>query len=136
MFKFSQRSKRQLATCHPDLQTVMHTIIQYRDIVVLEGYRPEQRQNALHAAGKTYKQYPNSKHNQRPSMAVDIAPFPIDWHDTEAFVSMGYYVLGIADAMYDDNMITHRFRWLGDGNRNWHWRDQKFLDMVHFELIS
>lgn len=117
---FSQRSLGRLETCHPDLQRLMHNVIKVYDITIIEGYRGEQRQNKAHREGKSQLRYPDSKHNQKPSLAVDIAPWPLDWNDLDAFNEMGWFVKGVAHAM------CIPIAWGGD------WKS--FKDYPHFEL--
>ena len=75
MPNFSRRSLNRLDTCHPDLIALMVEVIRTVDISVLEGHRGEERQNALKAEGKSQLSWPRSKHNQSPSLAVDVAPY-------------------------------------------------------------
>ncbi len=37
-----------------------------------------------------------SKHNHTPSLAIDIAPYPIDWNDIGRFTQLSKIVLDIA----------------------------------------
>ena len=69
-----------------------------------------------------------SHHNSDPSRAVDVAPYPIDWNDTERFGRFAGFVLGMAAAM------GIPLRWGGDWDRDNDTHDQKFNDLVHFEL--
>jgi hypothetical protein len=54
-------------------------------IVVICGHRGQQEQDAAFKSGASRVQFPNSKHNKQPSLAVDIAPAPLDWKNIEAF---------------------------------------------------
>ena len=49
--------------------------------------------------GKSKLDWPHSKHNRTPSLAVDIAPYPIDWKDTGAFMVLRGFVLARAAAL-------------------------------------
>ena len=69
-----------------------------------------------------------SKHNQEPSLAVDVAPWPIDWNDSHRFYHFAGFVLGIAAA------LNIRLRWGGDWDSDFDLRDQTFFDLPHFEL--
>lgn len=79
MPKFSPQSEKRLNTCAPDLRRIFWHVIQNVDCSILEGHRDEKRQGELYAAGATKVNYPNSKHNTRPSRAIDVAPYPVDW---------------------------------------------------------
>ena len=128
MHRFGKKSKQRLETCDKRLQEIFNEVIKTVDCSVLEGHRSKDRQNALYKEGKTKVTYPKGRHNSFPSLAVDVAPYPIDWGDRERFHLFAGFVLGIAKSMD----INHR--WGGDWNRNWQVDDNKFDDFPHFEL--
>jgi len=132
MPSFSTASDARLDTCDPRIQKVMREVIKHRDCTILCGHRNEQEQNeAFNAKPQLSKvQWPNSKHNRMPSLAVDVAPYPIDWNDYSYFTHFAGFVLGIAATM-GINM-----RWGGDWNRNGKTKDETFLDGPHFELVE
>lgn len=132
---FSESSKKQLATCHSDLQTLMNEAIKYIDFTVLEGHRGQAAQEAAFKAGNTKLHFPNGKHNKLPSLAVDIAPFPVDWKDTERFVYFAGFIMGIAKMLLAQGKITHTVRWGGDWNNNTLVKDETFRDYGHFEVV-
>lgn len=78
---FGERSKANLAGCHPDLQTVANAAIQRIDFAVIEGHRGQGRQNAMHAEGKSDEEYPHGRHNTWPSLAFDFIFWPFDGSD-------------------------------------------------------
>lgn len=129
MPKFGKVSQEKLATCHPDLQKVFNEVIKHVDCSVLAGHRTEAEQNACYyAKPPTSKlQWPKSKHNSLPSLAVDVAPWPIDWKDRERFILFGGFVLGIAKS------LGVSLTWGGDFNGNWKTSDDGW-DLPHFEL--
>ena len=128
MAKFGSKSKKNLSTCHEDLQKVFNEVIKYVDCSVLEGHRDERTQDRLYEEGKTKVRYPMGRHNSSPSRAVDVVPYPIDWKDRERFHLFAGFVLGMARGMG----IT--LRWGGDWNMNFEVDDNKFDDFPHFEL--
>lgn len=128
MYKFSKRSLERLESCHVDLQDICKELIKHMDITVLEGYRSKEKQNKAFSEGKSKLQFPNSKHNKTPSMAVDIAPYPIDWDDRERFAYMGGLAKGIAAAK------GIKLRWGADWNSDGNIKDHSFQDMPHIEL--
>ncbi len=125
---FGKKSKERLATCHEDLQKVFNEVIKVVDCSVLEGHRDERRQEQLFSEGKTKVHYPMGRHNSKPSRAVDVVPYPVDWKDRERFHLFSGFVLGVASGMG----IT--LRWGGDWNMNFEVDDNKFDDFPHFEL--
>lgn len=136
MPSFNQKSLERLATCHSDLQVVMNEAIKYIDFTVLEGHRAQAAQEAAFAVGNTKLHWPDGKHNKSPSWAVDIAPYPINWKDTERFVYFAGIVMGIAHKLRDEGKITHAIRYGGDWNMNTQVKDENFRDYGHFEIIK
>ena len=130
VYSFSTESESRLSTCHPDLQAICDRVIENYDFKVLEGYRSDERQDELFHVEKSTLRAGESKHNNDPSLAVDIAPYPIDWDDIARFYLLaGFMFQAAADLNVD-------IRWGGDWNRNWIHKDQKFFDLPHFELIE
>ena len=128
MAKFGQRSLDNLAECHQDLQAVFNRVIVTIDCSVIEGVRNAAEQDKLYRAGLSKLRYPSSRHNQTPSTAADVVPYPIDWDDYRRFYLFAGFVLGTAVE------LGIKLRWGGDWNGDWHWRDQVFHDLPHFEL--
>ena len=126
---FSKKSQAKLDTCHNDLRKVFARVIQHVDCTVLEGHRSKELQDKYYSEGKSKVKFPNGRHNQTPSMAVDVAPYPIDWTDRERFHLFAGFVLGVATAM------GVKLRWGGDWDKDWEVNDNRFDDFPHFELI-
>ena len=120
-FLFSQTSLERLGTCDQRLQHLMLAALALSpfDFTIICGHRDQAAQDAACAAGKSKTPWPTSKHNHTPSLAVDIAPFPIDWNDTARFRKLADHVLATAKQM------GIRVRWGGTF---------KFADLDHFEL--
>jgi len=127
---FSRQSKAALATCHPDLRAVLTEAVRFVDFTVLEGYRSKAKQDQAFESGKSQVRWPNGKHNKLPSRAVDIAPYPIDWADTEAFVAVCNFIRGVGATMGVE------LRWGGDWDSDWQTKDEKFRDYGHLELTD
>lgn len=130
MPKFGKNSKERLATCDEKLQDVFNEVIKYVDCSVLEGHRDERKQDKYFEEGKTKVRYPMGRHNSKPSRAVDVVPYPVDWKDRERFHLFAGFVLGMARRM------GISLRWGGDWNMNFEVDDNKFDDFPHFELID
>ena len=135
MPKFSSKSFSKLSNCHPDLQAVFYEVIKTFDCTILEGFRNEIDQNMAFRRGATEKTWPNSKHNSMPALAVDVAPFPIDWSNTNRMYWFAGYVMGVAQKLKDEGKITHTVRYGGDWDSDKDISDQGFNDLVHFELL-
>jgi len=130
MPKFSKTSADRLVACHPDLIWLFQAVIQGFDCAILCGHRGEAEQNSVFKYGKSKLPWPRSPHNRKPSMAVDAAPWPIDWHNLRRFYAFGGYVKGVAAVM------GIRIRWGGDWDGDNDFDDQSFNDLVHFELVG
>ena len=105
-------------------------MIKHVDCSILEGHRSGERQNKLYDEGKTKVKFPKGRHNNNPSLAVDVARYPIDWDDRERHTLFAGFVIGIARGMGID------LRWGGDWNRNWDTADNRFDDFPHFEIYE
>ena len=125
---FGTRSKERLRGVDTRLRNVLNEVVKFYDITILEGMRTEDRQRELVAKGasKTMK----SKHIE--GKAVDIAPYPVpDWKNKDQFVFMAGRVMQEAD----NQKIP--VRWGGNWDRdNEVVTDQKFDDLVHFEITD
>lgn len=129
MPKFGKRSIHHLNTCHPDLQLVLNEAIKYVDFSVLEGHRSQELQDLYFQQGKSKVKYPNGKHNKTPSLAVDIAPYPIDWNDLKRFGAVVFFIKGIA--ISKGIKLRLGADWNGDFIFN-----ESFVDAPHIELDS
>jgi peptidoglycan L-alanyl-D-glutamate endopeptidase CwlK len=128
MPQFSEKSLARLKTCHVDLQRLFNAVVEHFDCTVLCGHRGRAEQNDSYRRGRSRLKYPHSRHNKKPSLAVDVAPYPLDWEDRERFCLFAGYVLGVADSM------GISIRWGGDWNKNMLVGDNRFDDLPHFEL--
>lgn len=129
MPKFSTKSKNRLNTCDWRLRAIFNEVIKKWDCSILCGHRNEVDQNNAYRMGRTKVKFPQSKHNKTPSRAVDVAPYPIDWHDLGRFYMFAGYVLRVAD------QLNFKIRFGGDWNRNTRTKDQRFNDLPHFEIL-
>ena len=138
MYTYSERSKKNLATCHIDLQLICYELLKHFDHSVVCGYRNEEDQNMAFKSGNSWVKYPDSKHNLIPSMAVDLQPYPAEPVGTQAeydkFSVMGGMFMLIAKQMFDRGLIHHKITW----GRLWKpeklYSKQKRLDYYHFQF--
>lgn len=139
MPRFAAGSRAELESCHQDLQVIANEAIKFFDFKVMEGHRGMEEQEAAFAAGNTQKHWPDSLHNATPSMAMDLAPYPVDWSGSEKshqrFVYLAGHVMLVAVQLLAEGKITHKLRWGGDWDRDQDTRNEKFRDLPHFELI-
>ena len=128
MPKFGKRSRERLDSCHGDLRMVFNEVIKHVDCSILEGHREKERQNQLYDEGKTKVLYPDGRHNDYPSNAVDVVPYPVNWEDRERMTLFAGVVSGVA------NQMGINLRWGGDWDQDFEVQDNKFDDFPHFEI--
>jgi len=118
------------------LQTLFFEVINHFDCTIIEGFRDEADQNKAYASGKSRLKWPYGKHNQSPSMAVDVAPFPVDWDNEQRFLVFAGFVLGTANSLKAQCKMSHYVRWGGAWNGLDKLNTPGMLnDFVHFELM-
>lgn len=130
MPRFGTRSRLVLSQCDPRLVTVAELVVRDFDCSAIEGYRDQQKQDQYFARGLSKVKWPGSCHNTRPSRAIHLVPYPIDWNDRDRFHYFAGFVL--ATALREGIVL----RWGGDWDRDWQTRDNTFDDLAHFELID
>ncbi len=128
MPRFGKKSKAKLEEVDERLVRVLDKAIEYKDFTILTGHRGKDEQNLMVKEGKSKLSWPKSKHNGKPSKAVDIAPYPIDWNDTKRFAHLAGLVQGIGLSM------GINIRWGGDWDRDGETKDNTFNDLPHLEL--
>ena len=100
MPKFGKTSTANLATCNIKLQLLMNTVIGCTDCSIIAGYRDKETQDKYYKEGTSRFQYPDGKHNQKPSMAVDVIPYPFSgWDDINGFNRLVGVIQGIAHTL-------------------------------------
>lgn len=150
-YQYGRRSREQLATCHDDLQKIMHLALAWSivDFGIVQGVRTVHEQLQLFLEGKSRldprnpDQAKKAKHLPGPdgrSIACDIVVSvpgrPDLGYDFNHLCTIAGTVNAAAEHLLDRGEITHRVRWGG----NWDGdgqviTDQKFNDLVHFELV-
>ena len=144
-FKFGERSEKNLATCHEDLQKIHREAIKTSkvDYGISEGHRSLERQKELFDEGKSRIDgiSKKGKHNYFPSQATDVYAYVSGRKDL-AFdkVHLAYiagHIMETARRLYETGEIKHQLRWGG----NWDGDgtllvDQSLKDMPHFELLN
>ena len=150
MPNYRESSKRKLAACHPYLQLIFNQIIDEFDNTIICGYRTLDAQEQVFNEGKSQIEWPDSKHNQcyddivkeyefdnfpeiPYSLAVDSVPYDknikgIDWNDINRINMFAGRVLQKASD------LGIKLKWGGDWDQDTETKDNKFNDLVHFEL--
>lgn len=139
MPKFSAASLLQRKTLHLNLQKVADHVVAGWDCTLLEGKRSEEQQKINVARGTSWTM--DSKHVyplDKPSLAMDIAPYPVKWpnpklptypKDLALWYAFGGYVMGVADG------LGIKLRWGADWDGDQIINDQIHDDLPHFELL-
>ena len=129
---FSNISLERLQTVDPDLQTLFHEVIKHVDCSIISGVRTDEEQQALYAKGRTdagdivtYKDGIVNKSNHQSGLAVDVAPYPVNWKDIDRFRAFGWFVKDIAKTLKRTGKIDNDITWGGE----WKWKDY-----AHFEI--
>lgn len=141
-FKFGKGSLAKKKTIHCELEVILEAAIlrSMVDFGISEGRRSLARQRELYEQGlsKIDGTKRRGKHNHNPSLAVDIYAFVNGKanYDTHNMCYLAGVITGVAAALYNKGVITHRVRWGG----NWDMdgvimHDQSFQDLCHFELV-
>jgi len=159
MPKYSKNSKSKLATCIKPIQHLMGEVVLGFDNTILDGLRDRETQTKAFRNNASKVQFPNSKHNGHPpkydeSSAVDVAPYPIplgwgaingtskseinlDWKERVKFYQLASVVFYEWKKLQLKNKEYRKYtlRWGGDWDRDGDYTDNKFDDLVHYELI-
>lgn len=131
--RFSKLSEQRLTGVNPKLVQVVRLALQKtnQDFLVLEGVRTPQRQRELYNQGRTtpgkiVTWTLKSKHID--GLAVDLAPYPLDWNNLKAFDA-------IAEAMFKASKeLNIPIRWGADWDQDGKPRERGETDSPHFEL--
>jgi peptidoglycan L-alanyl-D-glutamate endopeptidase CwlK len=142
MPRFSESSNSILDQVTEDLQRLFRVVIVGYDCKVLEAGRTAEQQNKLYQQGRTepgpiitncdgYAKV--SKHQLKDArglyMAVHVAPFPVNWRDTNRWYHFAGYVKRVAEEM------SVKVRWGGDWDSDTEFDDQTLHDLVHWESV-
>lgn len=119
-YPFGKRSLAVRDELHPDLQKVVDEASKEINCSLICGYRGKEDQDKAYSEGKSKLKYPNSRHNSKPSEAVDMVPFPCDWRNIRSFKEMAIAVKEAA------KRVDVEIEWGGDF--------KTLVDMPHFQL--
>lgn len=133
-YSYGTVSRQRLDQCHQYLQILFDEVIRDVDIIILEGHRTKAVQNRYFDEGRSKVRWPNSKHNSKPSMAVDYAPYPVDWNRLDRFTWVGGQLKSTWERLKRERRVEGYLRfgfdWDGDGDIT----DHTFMDYPHVEL--
>lgn len=122
MPELSKKSIARLNSCHIDLQKLILAVAETEKCAVTCGFRGRYEQERAYMQGKSKARFGQSKHNLKPSMAVDVVPLPLDWEDIPSFERLGEKIMKKASE------LGIKIRWGRDFTN--------LKDYPHFELIE
>lgn len=128
MPSFSKQSQQMLNTCHHDLQAIFNAVEQEVECEIRCGHRTREEQERAFIKGYSGFHWPESHHNEKPSMAVDVVPVGVAPDDSDRWHWFGGYVKGLADRLYAEGVVSHRLHWAGDHG------DPELNKFPHFEI--
>ena len=134
VWKWGKGSLVHRARLHPVLQAVFDEVLNLTpfDVSITDSFRGEKLQTEAFASGASQVEWPNSMHNQNPSIAGHLDPVPIDYDRT-----LRYYVLaGVVMAAARRLGMEDRVRWGGKWDRDWRGglEMNPFKDLSHYEI--
>ena len=118
----SKTSRQKLQTCHSDLIKLIEAVAETEKCAVICGFRGRHEQEKAYMAGKSKAKWGQSKHNLKPSHAVDVVPVPLNWEDIPAFEKLGEKIMAKAKE------LGINIRWGRDFTN--------LKDYPHFELME
>ena len=134
MRKWGRQSTRVYNSLDPRLQTWCDRMLhEVSDISLISGYRGRIEQTSYYENNVSKHRYPNSKHNHKPSLAVDLQPYPKPKHTYKLWGALGF-LAGRGHYIATDMGIT--LRWGGDWDTDGDLTDQTFDDLFHFEVAN
>ena len=144
MPSYGRTSRSRLESCHEDLQAIFNAVILEADCSILCGERSQEAQTLAFDLGNSRVQWPDSLHNKKPSMAVDVALYHkdieghIDWNNKQEFCDFSELVRKVADDLLWAGQISHKLRWGGDWDGDgvpvFMDDDESLWDAPHYEL--
>lgn len=130
---WSKNSLKVHRSLHKDLKVLVRRIRdEVTDISLIYGYRDRETQNTLFENSRSKLRYPDSKHNRKPSLAVDLQPYPFPEREEKLWGALGY-IAGHAFRIAQEEGF--QIRWGGDWDRDGDMTDQDFDDLFHIELF-
>lgn len=151
---YSPASIEQRDSLAPDLIVLFEEVLKKFDHTIIYGYRDPKLQFELFQKGRklvdgewiitdkkkvvTYKDgtINKSKHNLKPSEAADVVPYPMEKNDSKKIYVFAGWVLGAAQVLFNEGKMTHKIRWGGDWDGDHDLKDQTFMDLCHFEIVT
>ncbi len=125
---YSKKSRERLNTCDERLIELFERVLVRYDHSIICGHREKDDQNRAYLLGNSRAQWPQSKHNQLPSLAVDAGPWDKYLRDIPWEAMLPWYEL--ATVVFDEaQKMDLKLTWGG------HFSKMK-KDLGHWEIIE
>ena len=147
---YSNNSSNKLATCERDIQTIMHEVIKFMDVTIVEGKRTAERQHHHWKKGRKFiggnvRERNNwevqdsaqivttkdgfeklSRHQiGAMSEAVDVIPYPSKWSSKDKFMELSGVIKATQIRLKAEGRIERTLDWgadLWNGFDKPHWQ--------------
>lgn len=152
MAKFGQKSNTRLSSCTRDIQTIMMEVVKHFDCMIVEGNRTAERQNEHWSKGRKLEQLSSdptkrdswividkdkivthkdgyekkSRHQNYPSDAVDVVPYPSLWADRNKLIELRGVIKYVQEKLLAEGKIANT---LDNGADLW-----KGFDLPHYQM--
>ena len=132
---FGTASSKELASVDQRLQQVARKVILIKDHSALKGHRPEDEQNAAYYGRpqRSKLKWPDGKHNDIPSKALDVQTYPLPETDQQVREEQ-LYLLGLYVGIASEMGITLRTG--ADWDQDGEILDNGFDDFYHVEIVE
>lgn len=137
MYKYSASSLGRIKTCHEDLQKLAFEVIKARPCTVTCGYRDAEAQALAFKTGHSKARPGQSKHNRRPSDAIDIVPTEwLGYWASRKDASLKEITQWGELVMTTAHRLGLKIRWGYDWDSDGDFTDQTIHDAPHFERVD
>lgn len=96
MPKLSASSQKRLDAAHPILKKLFTAVALEANITILDSQRGRAAQERAFVLGNSRAHFGQSAHNWSPALAMDVAPYPVNWDNIQRFKDLGVIVKRIA----------------------------------------
>ncbi len=136
-YPYSRHSLDVIATCDTRLQSWAFEMANIYDLCAICGFRSPEAQALAYRTGKSKARPGQSKHNENPSLALDIAPVEaVRLWKIDRDLPKAAYVQFAKDGLKIAETQGLTLRWGGDWDGDGDFTDQQLMDYVHFEIME
>jgi len=119
-YKYGPKSISIRGELHPLLTIVFDDVLTMYDHALICGFRGKVDQNLAFNNNKSGLQWPESSHNHKPALAVDVIPYPSLYKSEDEFFKLSKIIKYVA------KLKGVKLNWGGDWSR--------MVDLPHWEI--